>query len=103
MKPNFTSGDEHLRFVNQSRFGVESNTERAGHGDVLDEAYIDEAFAQVDSRLELAFEPAMMTRANSQLAIVSTVGWADSSPYLWAKVQAGGRWSRRVRRRVPRF
>lgn len=89
VKPNFTSGDEHLRFVNQSRFGVESNTERAGHGDVLDEAYIDEAFAQVDSRLELAFEPAMMTRANSQLAIVSTVGWADSSPYLWAKVQAG--------------
>lgn len=75
--------------MNQSRFGVELNTERAGHGDVLDEAYIDcEAFAQVDSRLEPAFV-AMMTRANSQLAIVSTVGWAYSSPYLWAKVQAG--------------
>jgi hypothetical protein len=56
---------------------------------VLDEAYIDEAFSQTDNRMEQAFGPAMITRPNKQLGVVSTAGWLDASPYLWGKVQVG--------------
>lgn len=78
-----------IRYPNGSLFGVEAVTEKAGHGDTLDEAIIDEAFAQQDNRMEQAFEPAMITRANHQLGAVSTAGWEDASPYLLTKVQAG--------------
>jgi hypothetical protein len=78
-----------IRYPNGSAFMVESGTEKSGHGSVLDEAYIDEAFAQPDNRMEQAFEPAMITRRNKQLGSVSTAGWLDGSPYLWGKVQAG--------------
>lgn len=84
-------GNEHLRFANGSRFGIEANTEKAGHGGTLDEAYIDEAFAQVDYRLEQAFGPAMITRPNKQLGWVSTAGWVDGSAYLSEKVDLGRR------------
>jgi hypothetical protein len=82
-------GNEHIRFSNGSRFGIESNTEKAGHGSTLDEAYIDEAFSQADGRLEQAFRPAMITRANKQMWWVSTAGWKDGSPYLEPKTEAG--------------
>lgn len=78
-----------IRYPNGSVFGVESGTEKSGHGSVLDEGYVDEAFSQVDNRLEQAFEPAMMTRRNRQLGAVSTAGWTDASPYLLTKVQVG--------------
>jgi hypothetical protein len=87
--PRMGNGTEHLRFPNGSRFGIEASTEKAGHGQTLDEAYIDEAFAQVDGRLEQAFRPAMITRANKQLGWISTAGWSDASPYLQAKVAKG--------------
>ena len=87
--PHMQTGNEHLRFRNGSRFGLESATEKAGHGGTLDEAYIDEAFAQVDWRLEQAFGPAMITRANKLLAWISTAGWLDGSPYLREKVDLG--------------
>lgn len=83
------NGNEHIRFGNGSRFGIEANTEKAGHGGTLDEAYIDEAFSQVDNRLEQAFGPAMITRVNKQLGVVSTAGWLDASPYLQEKVKLG--------------
>ena len=83
------TGNEHIRFRNGSRFGLESATEKAGHGGTLDEAYVDEAFAQVDHRLEQAFSPAMITRANKLLAWISTAGWLDGSPYLQEKVALG--------------
>jgi hypothetical protein len=82
-------GNEHLRFANGSRWGIEANTEKAGHGGTLDEAYIDEAFAQVDFRLEQAFGPAMITRLNKQLGWISTAGWLGASPFLEQKVRAG--------------
>lgn len=78
-----------IRYPNGSLFAVEAVTEKAGHGDTLDEGYIDEAFSQQDNRMEQAFEPAMQTRANHQLGAVSTAGWEDASPYLLGKVQAG--------------
>jgi phage terminase large subunit-like protein len=87
--PHMQTGGEYIRFVNGSRFGLEAATEKAGHGGTLDEAYIDEAFAQADYRLEQAFEPAMITRANTLLAWISTAGWLDGSPYLSDKVDLG--------------
>jgi hypothetical protein len=87
--PHFGNGNEHIRFSNRSRFGIESTTEKAGHGGTIDEAYIDEAFAQVDGRMEQAFGPAMITRRNKQLGWISTAGWKDGSPYLQDKVAAG--------------
>lgn len=87
--PHLANGNEHVRFPNGSRFGIEANTPKSGHGPTLDEGYIDEAFSQVDSRLEQAFRPAMITRKNKQLWVVSTAGWQDDSPYLAAKVAKG--------------
>jgi phage terminase large subunit-like protein len=89
VQPSLANGNEHLRFPNGSRWGIEANTEKAGHGGTLDEAYIDEAFAHQDWRLEQAFGPAMITRANKQLVVISTAGWLDGSPYLESKVSAG--------------
>jgi len=83
------NGNEHMRYPNGSRFGIEANTEKAGHGGTLDEAYIDEAFAQADNRLEQAFGPAMITRTNKQLGVISTAGWSDAAPYLLDKVDIG--------------
>jgi phage terminase large subunit-like protein len=88
-RKNLGSGQEHIRWRNGSRFGIESNTEKAGHGGTLDECYIDEAFAQPDWRLEQAFGPAMITRANKLLAWISTAGWLGASPYLEDKVAVG--------------
>lgn len=87
--PHLANGNEHMRFSNGSRFGLEAATEKAGHGNTLDEAYIDEAFAQADWRLEQAFGPAMITRVNKLLAWISTAGWMDASPYLQDKVELG--------------
>jgi phage terminase large subunit-like protein len=83
------NGAEHVRFSNQSRFGLESSTEKAGHGPTVDEAYIDEAFAHQDFRLEQAFGPAMITRLNKQLGWIGTAGWLGGSPYLEEKVALG--------------
>ena len=88
-KPRLTSGHEALRWDNGSRFGVSAGTEKSGHGQVLDVGIIDEAFAQVDSRLEQAFRPAMNTRQQPQMWIVSTAGTPEMSPYLLAKVNDG--------------
>lgn len=93
-----------IRYPNGSTFYVEAGTEKSGHGGVLDEAYVDEAFAQPDGRLEQAFEPAMSTRRNRQLGFVSTAGWSDLSAYFLAKVEMGRALvARGVRRGVAFF
>lgn len=89
IRPHKGNGNEHIRFPNGSRWGLESSTEKAGHGPVIDEAFIDEAFAHADSRLEQAFCPAMITRRNKQLGWISTAGWLGGSPYLADKVALG--------------
>ena len=99
VKVGKSNGNEHIRFPSGSRFGIEANTEKAGHGPTLDEAYIDEAFAHSDTRLEQAFRPAMITRRNKQLWWVSTAGWKGGSPYLEDKV-AKGRLAVRTNRRT---
>jgi phage terminase large subunit-like protein len=85
------NGNEHIRFVNGSRWGLEAATEKAGHGSTIDEAYLDEAFAHQDWRLEQALGPAMITRALKQLWWISTAGWLGGSPYLEAKTETGRR------------
>lgn len=91
-RPMFTVrkqlGQEAIRWKNGSRHGITSNTEKAGHGETLDEGVIDEAFAQEDARLEQAFKPAMITRPQPQLGVVSTAGTVKSL-YLRGKVDAG--------------
>jgi hypothetical protein len=89
IKPSLGNGNEHIRFRNGSRFGLEASTEKAGHGPTLDEAYIDEAFSQPDFRMEQAFNPAMITRKNKQLGWISTAGWLGGSPYLADKAALG--------------
>lgn len=81
-------GQESIMWDNGSTHGIESNTEKAGHGETLDMGVIDEAFAQEDDRLEQAFKPAMITRAQPQLWILSTAG-SSRSTYLRSKVDAG--------------
>jgi phage terminase large subunit-like protein len=83
-----TNGNEAIMWNNRSRWGITSNTEKAGHGGTLDLAFLDEAFSQVDNRLEQAFKPAMVTRDNAQFWVVSTAG-TDTSTYLKGKRDRG--------------
>lgn len=87
-----TNGSEGFDWRNGSTFDLVATMEKSGHGDTLDLGLIDEAFAQVDDRLEQAMEPATITRTSSQLWIVSTAGdTPDKSPFLWGEVEAGRR------------
>lgn len=83
-----TNGNEAILWNNRSRWGITANTEKAGHGGTLDLAFLDEAFSQVDNRLEQAFKPAMVTRQNAQFWVVSTAG-TDASVYLKDKRDRG--------------
>lgn len=87
--PRLTSGHEAIKWDNGSRFGITASTEKAGHGQVLDLGIMDEAFAAPDARTEQAFRPAMNTRKQPQLWIVSTAGTPEQSTYLLGKVTDG--------------
>jgi len=71
-----------------STVGITASGESSGHGQTLDLGVIDEAFAQKDERLVQAFRPAMLTRPNAQLWIVSTMG-AEESLFLHDRVDDG--------------
>lgn len=86
--PRKQLGQEAIRWKNGSRHGIESNTEKAGHGETLDLGVIDEAFAHEDNRLEQAFRPAMITRPQPQMWYLSTAG-TRKSVYLKGKIKAG--------------
>lgn len=90
VKPRKRTGAEAFLWANGSIDGLPAPTKKTGHGKTLDLGFIDEAFAQVDDRLEQAFEPAMVTRPQPQLWVVSTAGTAESV-YLRNKVKAGRR------------
>lgn len=83
-------GQEAIRWRNGSIHSLDAPSDDAAHGDTLDEGVIDEAFAQVDDRVEQGMAPAMITRPEPQLDVVSTAGKSKTaSPYLWGKVEAG--------------
>jgi hypothetical protein len=83
-----SQGAEGIDFVGGSQLDVLASTESAGHGRTLDLGVIDEAFRDEDDRREQAMLPAMTTRKDAQLLVVSTMG-TDSSTYLNRKVDAG--------------
>jgi hypothetical protein len=84
-----TNGNEALLWRNGSIHSLIATTAKSGHGKTLDLGMIDEAFAQPDDRLEQSMKPAMITRPQPQLWVVSTAGRPESSPYLWGKVEDG--------------
>lgn len=83
-----TNGSESLLWRNSSRQGLMATTKKSGHGPTIDLSVLDEFFAQIDDRLEQAVRPSMITRASSQLWVVSTAGDPTSFP-LRRKVDAG--------------
>jgi len=88
-RPRLTNGHEALLFKNGSIQGLVATTKKSGHGSSVDLGILDEAFAHPDGRLEQALKPAMITRPQPQLWVVSTAGTPDASPYLWGKVENG--------------
>jgi hypothetical protein len=83
------SGHEAIMFDNGSRLGLLASSDKSAHGDTIDLAVLDESWAHQDHRLEQACRPAMATRSNAQLYVVSTAGTEQRSPFLFEKVQAG--------------
>jgi hypothetical protein len=81
-------GSEAYVFRNGSLIMLASGTEASDHGDTLDLAVIDEAWAQHDATIEQALKPAMMTRPGAQLWIPSTAG-TEFSAYFRGKVEEG--------------
>lgn len=84
----YTIGSEQIHWKNGSRHSLTAPTEKAGHGETIDCAVLDEAFAQEDNRIEQALRPAMITRQQPQMYIISTAGTARSV-YLKGKVEKG--------------
>jgi hypothetical protein len=76
-----SNGRESILYDNGSIHGLLANTEKAGHGKVLDSAFLDEYFAQVDYRSDQAVGPAMITRPNAQKWRYSTAGTSASVPF----------------------
>jgi phage terminase large subunit-like protein len=81
-------GSEAFTFANGSLLMLASGTEASDHGDTLDLAVIDEAWAQRDATIEQALKPAMLTRPAAQLFILSTAG-TEFSAYFRGKVDEG--------------
>lgn len=87
-RTRMTNGSEAILWRNGSKHAITSTTEKAGHGETLDMGVVDEAFSQVDDRVEQAMKPAMVTRRNAQFGWTSTAGTA-ASLYLLSKVELG--------------
>lgn len=83
-----SNGAEAIRWRNGSIHELMATQKKSGHGKVIDMAVLDEAFAQVDSRMEQFALPAMITRPEPQLWVVSTAG-DETSLYLADQVRIG--------------
>jgi len=88
MRVRRSNGSERISWRTGSSIGITASGQRSGHGFTLDEAFIDEAFAQVDDRLVQGFRPAMVTRRDAQLWILSTAG-TETSTFLRERVDDG--------------
>lgn len=85
---SLNNGSEAIEFGNGSLWGIDAPSRTGGHGDTLDDADIDEAFAHQDDTVEGAVRPAQATRVNAKLGVFSTAG-DRLSIYLYRKVLAG--------------
>jgi phage terminase large subunit-like protein len=81
------TGAESLRCRNSSILSLLSGEEASGHGETIDMAVLDEAWA-LTGAAEQAVRPAMVTRENAQLVVCSTAG-TDRSTFWRSKVDAG--------------
>lgn len=82
------AGMEAIHFLNGSRIDVMPSTPSAGHGRVINLGVIDEAFSDEDDRREGAILPAMATKRDAQLFVISTAG-TQASLYLKRKAEQG--------------
>ena len=73
-----SNGTELLSWHNGSRHRTRPPTPKAGHGLTIDLAIIDEAWSLKDEVVLQSFRPAMVTRPDAQLWIVSTAGTRES-------------------------
>jgi hypothetical protein len=73
----------------RSRVGIIALRDDSGHGPPLDLGLVDEAFAHIDSRIEEAMSPAMLTKQMAQLWVASAAG-TEKSTY-WNAKRARGR------------
>lgn len=80
------AGMESIHFLNGSRIDVMPSTPTAGHGRSISLGIIDEAFSDEDDRREGALLPAMATKRDAQLYVISTAG-TQASLYLKRKVE----------------
>jgi phage terminase large subunit-like protein len=85
---SLNNGSEAIQFGTGSFLQIDTPSRTGGHGDTLDDGTIDEAFAHVDDTVEAGMRPAMATRKNSQIWVISTAGDGQSA-YLYRKVLAG--------------
>lgn len=77
-KVTLGTGNERLRLSNGSVLEVQSPSATSTHGESIDAAFLDEAFA-IDPHVMAAVSPAMAARPRAQLFVVSTQGTlADS-------------------------
>lgn len=74
----YANGSETLTWDTGTSHRVRAPSPRAGHGVTLDLGVIDEAWALRDEAVIQSLRPAMLTRPNAQLWIVSTAGTLDS-------------------------
>jgi hypothetical protein len=87
---NWANGNEHVTLTETGgTLWITANKADSGHGETLDMAVLDEAFSLKGYDLEQALSPAMITREETQLWVLSTAGTLDLSVYLWDKVQDG--------------
>jgi phage terminase large subunit-like protein len=85
---SLNNGMENIQFGAGSFLQIDAPSELGGHGDTLDDATIDEAFAHQNDDAEGALRPAQATRRSAQLTVASTAGH-ERSFYLWRKILAG--------------
>jgi len=81
------TGEEGLRCKNGSILSLLSTEQSAGHGETLDLVVLDECWA-LTSATEQATRPAMVTRRNAQMWMLSTAG-NDKSVWWRSKIEAG--------------
>lgn len=81
------TGAESLRCSNGSLLMLLSTEESAGHGETFDLVVLDECWA-LTAATEQAVRPALVTRPNGQLWMLSTAG-TDRSAWWRSKVEAG--------------
>lgn len=85
---SLNNGAERIQVGPYCYWQIDAPDEGAGHGDTLDDATIDEAFAHQDDAVEGGFSPSMATRADPQIWVLSTAGNGKSF-YLWRHVLEG--------------